>query len=373
MQTLASLPHTLSTQLADVQTTMLGAQAGLTAQAAALQAQAAQLQQQGAAIQGQAAALQQQAAALQQQAAALQGQAAAMQAQAAAAAAQGAAAAAKLGAAGAVKVSEATLITDRANVEATALALQQAKDRLSGATVTSPIAGVVASLPWVAGQSATATSAAIIIGPGAIEITVPVALAQRPQVEVGQAATVTSPVSQTPLEAKVSRIGLLPVSTTSSAAAAAAAAGAAAAPAGTTTTTNVSYPVIVTVPSLGDALPEGSRVQVGIVTAKVAAPVTVPSSAVTPTSLTAGTLQVLVNGVAERRTVQIGISGGGTTQVVSGVSAGEAVVVADMELPLPGVTIATGRQSQQPSQANQGQLPQGQQGGQQPGQGQPTR
>lgn len=369
---MASLPQTLSDQLAAVETTLVGAQASLTAQAAALQAQAAELQKQGAAMQQQAAALQAQAAALQQQAAALQQQAAA-------AAAQGAAAAAKMGAAGVAKVSEATLITDRANVAATELALQQAKDRLAGATVTSPIAGVVASLPWVAGQQTTATASAIVIGPGAIEITVPVALAQRPQVEVGQAATISSPISQTALDGKVTRIGLLPVSSGSNAAAAAAAAGASAA-AGGTTTSNVAYPVVVTVPILGDGLPEGSRVQVGIVTSKVAAAVTVPSSAVTPTSLTAGTLQVLANGVAERRTVQIGISGAGITQIVSGVAAGESVVVADMEVPLPGVTIATGRPSQQ---GNQGQVPGGQQTGganqgqsgqgQQPGQGQPTR
>ncbi len=367
---LATLPQTLTQQLATVQTTLLGAQANLTAQAAALQVQAAQLKAQGT-------ALQQQAAALQAQAAALQAQAAALQQQAAAAAAQGAAAAARLGAAGAAKVSEATLIQDRANVAATELALQQAKDRLANATVTSPIDGVVAAIPWVAGQATTGTSAATIIGPGAIEITVPVALAQRPQVEAGQAAIVSSVVNQQSLDAKVTRIGLLPVSTSNAAAAAAAAAAGGAAG---TSTTSVSYPVVVTVPAGGDTLPEGSRVQVGIVIAKVAAPVAVPASAVTPLGNNTGTVQVFGNGIAEKRTVHTGVVGGGVVQIVSGVTAGEAVVVADMELPLPGMTINTGRPSQQPQggpfgSQNQGQQPQqGNQGQQQqPGQGQPTR
>ena len=124
----------------------------------------------------------------------------------------------------------------------------------------------------------------------------------------------------------------------------------------------MSYPVVVTVPSGGDTLPEGSRVQVALVISRVAAAVTVPASAVTPTGPTSATLQVFANGVASTRVVQTGVTGGGVVQILSGVAVGESVVVADMELPLPGISFNTGR----PSQGGQAPVPPGVQPSTQP-------
>jgi multidrug efflux pump subunit AcrA (membrane-fusion protein) len=241
-------------------------------------------------------------------------------------------------------VTEATLITDKANIEATRITLAQAQDQLSQATITSPIAGKVASIPFILGQQASATASAVIIGTGAIEVAVPVPLAKRPQIATNQTSTVTSSVGGTALTGTISRISLLPTSTGFSlAAATTGAAGAAAANSATTSTT---YATVITVPSGGDLLPEGSRVQASITTKTVDAKVVLPASAVTPTGSTSATVQVLNGTTVTVKRIVMGAVGDAYVEIVSGLNVGETVIIADTTIPIAAASIQTGRPSQ---------------------------
>ncbi len=270
-------------------------------------------------------------------------------------------------------MTEATLILDKANIEATRISLAQAQDQLNQATITSPIAGKVASIPFTVGQQASVTASAVVIGSGAIEVTVPVPLAKRPQVATNQTATVTSSVGGTSLTGTISRISLLPTSTSTSLAAAAAGA-AGATGASSTTTSSTTYATVITVPSGGDALPEGSRVQATITTKTVDAKVVLPASAVTPTGSTSATVQVLNGSTVTLTRVVIGAVGDAYVEIVSGITAGETVVIADTTIPIAAVSIQTGRPSATAPQQNGGGFDPAQGGGVPPGGGAaPTR
>lgn len=318
---------------------MTAANVALAAAVKALDAQAATLQAQADAL-----AKQQQAA----QAAAASGAAAAARSQSSTLSSTNsalqAAAAAGLSRSGNGTVTAATLITDQAAIQTASIALSQAQDQLNQATITSPIAGRVASMPFVVGQQASATASAVIIGTGAIEVTVEVPLASRPEAAVGEAASVTSVVGGTTLPGTISRISLLPTTTSFSfAAAAAAAAGGGGNSSSQSTTT---YATVITVATGGDGLPEGSRVQTTITTKTVNAAVVVPASAVTPFSSGSGTVEVLTNGVLSTKRVVTGAVGATEIQIVSGLTAGETVVIADTTQPIPGASIAPSRASQ---------------------------
>jgi hypothetical protein len=199
-------------------------------------------------------------------------------------------------------------------------------------------------MPFVVGQQASATEAAVIIGSGAIEITDAVPLASRPQVAPGEVASVTSVVGGTTLQGTISRISLLPTTTSFSFAAVAAAAAAGASSSAITSTTT--YATVITVASGGDALPEGSRVQTTITTKTVDAAVAVPASAVTPISSGSALVEVVTNGVVSTKRVVTGAVGATEIQIVSGLSAGDTVVIADTTKPIPGASITASRASQ---------------------------
>ena len=240
----------------------------------------------------------------------------------------------------------ATLITDQATIQSSAIVLAQAQDQLSQATITSPIAGKVASMPFTVGQQASATAAAVIIGTGAIEVTVPVPLAKRAQVATGQAATVTSTIGGTTLAGTISRISLLPTTTTGFSVTAGAGSSTSTGANSSSSQSTTTYATVITIPSGGDLLPESSRVGVTITTKTVSAGVVLPASAVTPTGTGSGTVQVVTNGILSTKRVVTGAVGDKDIEIVSGVTAGEAVVIADADKPIPGASIAVSRGAQ---------------------------
>jgi multidrug efflux pump subunit AcrA (membrane-fusion protein) len=244
-------------------------------------------------------------------------------------------------------VTSATLITDQSAIAAADIALVEAQDQLTQATITSPIAGKVASMPFVVGQQASATATAVVIGTGAIEITDAVPLASRPLVATGEAATVTSVVGGTTLQGTISRISLLPTTTGFSLAAAAAGAGGTGGGfSNSTTTSTTTYATVITVATGGDLLPEGSRVQTTITTKTVNAAIVVPTSAVTPIGTGSGTVEVVTNGVVSTKRVVTGAVSATDIQIVSGLNAGDTVVIADTTKPIPGASITASRASQ---------------------------
>ena len=331
IEALTATSATLPGQMTAANVALNAAVKALDAEAASLTQQAAALKQQQAAL---AAELAKQAAAAKQQSASLTGTNSALQAAAAAGLSRSG---------GNGTVTAATLITDQSTIETTHIALASAQDQLNQATITSPIAGKVASMPFVVGQQASATASAVIIGSGAIEVTVPVPLAKRAQVATGQAATVTSTIGGTTLKGTISRIALLPTTTSTFAAAAAAAGSSSSSSSSSQSTTT--YATVITIATGGDALPETSRVAATITTKTVDAAVVLPASAVTPTGTGSGTVQVVTNGILSTKRVVTGALGDTEIQIVSGVSAGESVVIADVDKAIPGASIAASRAS----------------------------
>ncbi|MCA0435745.1 MAG: HlyD family efflux transporter periplasmic adaptor subunit [Actinobacteria bacterium] len=199
------------------------------------------------------------------------------------------------------------------------LAAQQtlgaAETALSSATLTAPISGQVAAVPFTVGTTESTASAITIVAPGATQLTVNIPASALLQVKVGQKAKVT-PSGQAPLDATVQRVGILPNS---------------AASASTTT-----YPVVVLVPSTPAALSAGARAQVSIVTNTIAKGLVVPLSAITRTGATTGTAHVLNGDTVTTTSVGVGAVGSETVQLTSGVKAGDQLVLADVQAALPG-------------------------------------
>jgi trimeric autotransporter adhesin len=116
------------------------------------------------------------------------------------------------------------------------------------------------------------------------------------------------------LPAKVSSVGLLSASDTGTA----------------------SYPVVLTLAGAPLSLASGSDATVSVVTATASNVVTVPSSAVTrAASGTTGVVRVLKGGQVTATRVTVGAVGPVRTQIVSGLKAGQRVVLADFSAALP--------------------------------------
>jgi hypothetical protein len=211
----------------------------------------------------------------------------------------------------------ARITTDQAAVAAAEVALAVADKNLAGATLTSPMAGTIASQPFVIGAS-SGTSSIVIVVPGAVQVTVNVPATALPTLKVGQPATVTPDGSTTALSGTVAAIGLLPTSSTT----------------GSTTT----YPVQVLVAKPGSAVVQGAAASVAITVKTVRSVLTVPNSA-----LSDGAVMVLSQGKLVRTPVQTGAVGALTTQVTSGLQAGQQVVLADLGAALPANSTTTTR------------------------------
>jgi len=333
IDTLTASQSTLPNQMTAANVALAAAVKALEAEAATLQQEANALTKQQAAQAGAASAA---AGAAKQQASTLSSSNSALQA----------AAAAGLSRTGGGTVTAATLITDQATIQSSAIILATAQDQLNQATITSPIAGKVASMPFIVGQQASATATAVIIGTGAIEVTVPVPLAKRAQVATGQAATVTSTIGGTTLAGTISRISLLPTTTTGFSVTAGAGSSTSTGANSSSSQSTTTYATVITITSGGDLLPETSRVGVTITTKTVNAAVVLPASAVTPTGTGSGTVQVVTNGILSTKRVVTGAVGDSVIEIVSGVTVGEEVVIADADKPIPGASIAVSRGAQ---------------------------
>ena len=156
-----------------------------------------------------------------------------------------------------------------------------------------------------------------IVGAGAVDVTVDVPLAALTKVKVGQAATVQANGSGPPMAGAVHSISLLPASST---------------------TTSVSYPVVVRVPQPTAALASGSAATATITLATVKNVVTVPNSALTTLVSGRGFVQTIKSGKVTRVLVQTGAVGPTSTQITSGLSVGQQVVIADLSQALPTTT-----------------------------------
>ena len=227
-------------------------------------------------------------------------------------------------------------VTDQAAVTNAEAALSSAQADLTSATLKSSIGGTVGSVSLVKGASSKGKSV-VIVGGGAVEVTVNVPLASIGTVHVGQKANVTPQGATSIAAGSVTSISLLP-STSSSSTGTGSGTGQ-----GTSTSSSPTYPVVVLVPDALPALATGSRADVSLLIGSVSKVLTVPNSALTPLAKGQAMAQTLKNGVLTPALVKTGYAGTLTTQITSGLSAGQQVVLADLSTALPTNTTSSRR------------------------------
>ena len=222
----------------------------------------------------------------------------------------------------------ARVVSDQAAVTNADSALSVARANLASATLKSSIAGTVGSVTLINNASSQGKSI-VIVGTGAVELTVNVPLAAMASVHVGQKANVTPQGATSFVPGAVTSISLLP-----SAAATGTGSGTGATQA-TAAASSPTYPVVVLVPDALPALASGSHAQASLLVGTVADVVTVPNSALTPLGNGQALVLTLKGGVATRSLVRTGYAGMLTTQITSGLTRGQQVVVADLSTALP--------------------------------------
>jgi multidrug efflux pump subunit AcrA (membrane-fusion protein) len=209
----------------------------------------------------------------------------------------------------------AQIAADQAAADADAAEVALAEQNLAEAQLLAPIDGTVASASVSPGMSVSASSstpAFIIIGAGTAEVTTSVNVTQIDDVKTGDTVQVTPDGAATPLPGTVTAVGLLSSTT------------------GSTTT----YPVTIGLAPSAEHLFAGAGATVSITIRQASDALTVPTSAVRTVD-GISTVTVLDKGKAATARIATGVTGSALTQVLTGVTAGDRVVLADLTLPLP--------------------------------------
>ncbi|HEV3122970.1 MAG TPA: biotin/lipoyl-binding protein [Candidatus Dormibacteraeota bacterium] len=219
---------------------------------------------------------------------------------------------------------------DQSQVQIDQVAVDNASRSLAEATLTAPTSGVVGTVNITVGQSVTgngssssASSSAAsassstshqvtLLTPGAFQVSGTVTDAQVNQVAVGQRARVVAAGSAEAMNGKVSQISQV----------------------ATITSGVATFSVTVTIDGTYPALRAGTSASISVIVNQVVHVVTVPSSAV-QTSGGNSTVQVLVGGQPQTRTVQVGAADALRTEIVSGLSVGDQVVIATVTGTVP--------------------------------------
>jgi multidrug efflux pump subunit AcrA (membrane-fusion protein) len=201
-------------------------------------------------------------------------------------------------------VADAQAAVDQAKVK-----LLQAQQALAGATLTSPISGTVASVPVAVGaQASSGEAVVVVVGEGAAEVSATVTVEQLAKLATGQQATVTPVGTSTKVAGTVTRVSTLP----------------------DTSAQTVAYPVTITVDKPPASMASGSSATASIVVATAKKVLTVPTSAVNRNTVT-----VLNGDLTTVTRVTVGAVGPTRTEIKDGLSAGQQVVLANLDSPLP--------------------------------------
>ncbi|WP_342372051.1 biotin/lipoyl-binding protein [Propioniciclava soli] len=213
-------------------------------------------------------------------------------------------------------VTDATVARDRATLLQARQQLESAETALAGATLTAPISGTIGALDLALGESSAGRSATVV-GEGAARVSVEVPLSVRALVAPGTSAEVGALASDPTLTGQVQTVSVLPSGGSGS----------------------PQYTAEVLADDPESSLPAGSYAQVTLALRAATDVVTVPISAVTTLTDTTGTVEVVDSARAETAssvTVVTGSRGGGRIEIVSGLTEGQLVVLADRRLPVPG-------------------------------------
>jgi trimeric autotransporter adhesin len=213
----------------------------------------------------------------------------------------------------------AQLAEDQASLDSANAQLSEARQDLAAASLTAPMTGKVALVNITSGQQVTgsqgsgSTADFVIEGGGGEEATTTVSVSDVGEIRVGQPATVTLDGSATPISGKVVAVGMLSSSSS---------------------TGTASYPVTIGLAAGAPILFAGSDAQIAITLAQVSDTISVPTSAVEGSGA-AAFVTVLKAGKPVTVRVVVGATGPVLTQVSSGLTVGEQVILADLSTPLP--------------------------------------
>jgi multidrug efflux pump subunit AcrA (membrane-fusion protein) len=212
------------------------------------------------------------------------------------------------------------LAADQAAVDAANANLVLAQQQLSQASIVSPFTGVVSSVGLTVGQQATAgssTTAIDVIDPTGHSVTVSVDVTKIPQVKIGEKATVVPDGSLIPLAATVSYIAAAPATTSSTA-----------------------YVVQLAFNSDPTTLRDGIQASASITTSQAVNALAVPTSAVNHLGSLSYVL-VPSGSSAKIQRVIVGSVGAIYTQITSGLTVGQNVVLANLATPIPTSTVTS--------------------------------
>ena len=160
-------------------------------------------------------------------------------------------------------------------------------------------------------SATSSTEVIVIIGTESFEVTGTLSSSQVSSVNVGDTAGVEVDGVDGTIAGTVSQVG--PVQSSDG---------------------SYTYPVVVGLPTSATGLFTGSTANVDIATGEVRNVVAVPTSAV-QTLATRSYVETLTNGTLTRRIIKLGMVGNTYTQVLSGVTPGESVVLADYAEAVP--------------------------------------
>jgi HlyD family secretion protein len=219
-----------------------------------------------------------------------------------------------------------TIQMDDAQISIDDVNVNSVQHQLDGATLTSPIPGIVSQVNVKAGQSVSAgggaaastTSAIVVFSPGSYDVTGTVSDSQVNLVAVGQGAQVTPAGSAQALLGKITSI----------------------APAATVSSGVATFAVTAQLTDTSNAIRPGISASVDIVINQVVHVLTVPISAV-HTTAAGSTVNVLVNGKLKAVPVQTGASDPTRIEITSGLKLNDVVVIAIVTSSVPSANGAS--------------------------------
>lgn len=215
-------------------------------------------------------------------------------------------------------------MADQKAVDAAGLDVIVATQAVQRADIVAPVAGTVVAVGVATGDTVTAASATqtiTIVTDNGMEVTTTVDVARIAEVKVGQEAAVAVDGHDGTIDGEVVDIGAVPESSS-----------------------DTSYRVTVALTGDTDSLPDGAGGTVAITTSAVTSRLAVPTSAVTATT-DGHQVKVLRGTKVTTVDVTTGVIGDRWTEITDGLSAGDTVVLADLDEALPGSATATSSNS----------------------------
>ena len=219
---------------------------------------------------------------------------------------------------------------DKAALTAAKNQLASAKSQLASATMTSPINGVVAAVNLTVGESVSGNAASnpnassdsssndnsssdpqiLVISTNSWLVNATVDATSVGLIKKGNQAQLTVTGASDTVYGTISSIGLVSSSTSGTA----------------------SYPVVIDVTGSPSGLHDGANVTATLIYKQVSNVLVVPTIALHRNANGGQYVEQVKNGKTVQTTVRVGIASGGQTQIVSGLSAGDKIIVPEVTL-----------------------------------------